>query len=107
MLFNISINYLPLTPDNIQFKFDDFGLLHIKFVNLKPIIKGKKHLTSKIGRYKTSFSAKLNNFIWEQIFVVTNLLLTSNPFAPWASEPNVVLSKPFSVLISNFPFTIA
>ena len=41
VFFNIGINYLPLTPDNIQFKFDDLDLLHIKFVNLKPIINGK------------------------------------------------------------------
>ena len=71
IFYNICINYPPLTPDNIQFKFDDFGLLHIKFVDLIPIIKGKKQQTSKLRRNKASFSAKLNHFIWEQVFVVT------------------------------------
>ena len=71
IFYNISINYPPLTPNNIQFKFDDNGLLHIKFVDLKPIIEGKKQQTSKFRTSKASFSAKLNNFIWEQVFVVT------------------------------------
>ena len=32
---DIKLNYPPLTSNNIQFRFDEYGLLHIRFVNLR------------------------------------------------------------------------
>ena len=69
ILQNVKFNYSPLTLDNIQFRFDEYGLLHIRFANLKATVEGNR----KIGRFTSFkvFSAKINNFSWEQVFVVS------------------------------------
>ena len=71
LLFDLRFNYPPLTADNIQFKFDDYGLLHIKFVNLKATLTGAIKTRHRFIPVKREFTAKLNNFTWEQVFVVT------------------------------------
>jgi hypothetical protein len=64
------LNYPPLTLDNIQFRFDEYGLLHIKFVNLKLTITGKHNYAFMFFRGDAPFIVKLNDFNWEQVFVV-------------------------------------
>ena len=66
---DVRFNYTALTLDNIQFRFDEYGLLHIKFVNLKANMSGK----DKIGPFGvfSPFRVKINNFSWEQVFVVS------------------------------------
>jgi len=39
-LRSASLSYTELTPKNIEFKFDEYGLLHLKFVNLKGKVTG-------------------------------------------------------------------
>ena len=39
-LRSASLRYTELTPKNIEFKFDEYGLLHLKFVNLKGKVTG-------------------------------------------------------------------
>jgi len=60
-----------LTSNNIQFRFDEYGLLHIKFVNLKATVTGKFNCRVLFFRLDVPFTAKLNNFNWEQVFVVS------------------------------------
>ena len=64
----LQFTYAPLSIDNIQFKFDEYKLLHIKYVNLKATIEGK-YKYRKIFEFSTRFTAQLSNFNWEQVFV--------------------------------------
>ena len=59
-----------LNPWNIQFRFDDFGLLHIKYVNLKIKITGTSRVSIIAFRLSSNFNAELSNFSWEQIYAV-------------------------------------
>ena len=38
---NAKFSFTEIGPNNIQFSFDEFGLLHLKFVNLKGKLEGK------------------------------------------------------------------
>ena len=69
-LKELKFSYPSLTSDNVQFSFDDYGLLHIKFVNIKATITGKNYLRFLFG-ITTDFTAQLSNFNWEQVFVVS------------------------------------
>jgi hypothetical protein len=69
-LKELKFSYPSLTSDNVQFSFDDYGLLHIKFVNIKATITGKNYLRFLFG-ILTDFTAQLSNFNWEQVFVVS------------------------------------
>ena len=64
-LVDLKFSYLPLTSDNIQFRFDDYGLLHIKFVNLKATLKGKNIFKLVFIKVVSDFTAQLSNFNWE------------------------------------------
>ena len=72
---DLKFTYSPLTIDNFQFRFDEYKLLHIKFVNLKSTLEGKY----KYGRFfwVASFTAQLSSFNWEQVFVVTQDTLSN------------------------------
>ena len=67
----LKFNYPSLTSDNIQFRFDEYGLLHIKFINLKTSIKGGYAFPVMFFKIFSEFTAQLNNFNWEQVFVVS------------------------------------
>ena len=62
ILHDTKLNYSPLTSDNIHFRFDEYGLLHIKFVNLKLIVSGKHNYSFGFFRGDALFTARLNNF---------------------------------------------
>ena len=66
----LKFNYPSLTSDNIQFRFDEYDLLHIKFVNLKASITGKNFIKFGFSGIITEFTAQLNYFNWEQVFIV-------------------------------------
>ena len=68
---DLKFNYSPLASDNIQFRFDEYGLLHIKFINLKTSIKGGYAFPVMFFKIFSEFTAQLNNFNWEQVFVVS------------------------------------
>ena len=68
---DLKLNCPPLISNNIQFRFDEYGLLHIRFVNLKATVTGKYNYRIIFFGGVTSFTAKLNNFSWEQVFVVS------------------------------------
>ena len=70
-LYDLKLNYYPLILDNILFRFDEYGLLHIKFVNLKATVTGKHRFILGLFIHGVNeFIAQLNNFSWEQVFVV-------------------------------------
>ena len=68
---DLKFNYSPLASDNVQFRFDEYGLLHIKFINLKASIKGGYVFPVMFFKIFSEFTAQLNNFNWEQVFVVS------------------------------------
>ena len=69
-LSNLKLEYPVLTPGNFQFKFDDFGLLHIRYVNLRLKVSGFSKVSVIAFRLSSQFSAELTNFSWEQIYAV-------------------------------------
>ena len=69
-IIDLKFNFPSLTLDNIQFRFDDYGLLHIKFVNLKATLTGKYIFRLGFVGIGIDFTAQLSNFNWEQVFVV-------------------------------------
>ena len=70
LLHGITIHYPVLTVGNMQFKFDEFGLLHIKYLNLRLQIFGRNRVNLARFNFESRFNAELNNFNWEQIFAV-------------------------------------
>ena len=68
-LLELKFSYPSLTSDNIQFRFDDYGLLHIKFINLKATVTGRNYFRFLFG-ISTDFTAQLSYFNWEQVFIV-------------------------------------
>jgi len=68
LVYDPKLSYSPLTSDNIQFRFDEYGLLYIKYVNLNITASG----SHKFNFYNSlsSFTARLDDFSWEQSFVV-------------------------------------
>ena len=61
----------PLILDNIKFKFDENGNLHIIFINLKLVVSGKYNYGLIFFKGVNNFAASLNNFYWEEIFEVS------------------------------------
>ena len=73
---NLKFNYSALTPENIQFRFDEFKLLHIKFVNIKGILSGKyQYKKYYLFTVNSEFNAHLYNVSWEQTFAVSQNVL--------------------------------
>ena len=64
------MNIPPLTLDNIQFRFDENGLLHIRFINLKPTITGQ-FIILKVFGLSPQIIAILENFNWELVFIIS------------------------------------
>ena len=74
ILNSLQLSYTELTSSNVQFKFDDMGLLHIKFVNLKGKIRGNT-MTQKSKKLHwmkilAPFIAELSNIGWEETYSV-------------------------------------
>lgn len=69
-LSNVRLRYPVLGSGNIQFKFDDFGLLHIKYVNLRLTVSGNNRARVVNFSVSSTFNAELSNFVWEQVYAV-------------------------------------
>ena len=71
---NLKFNYADLSNNNANFTFDDFNVLHMKFVNLKAKMTGqyKTGPWVKVGN-TYNFEANFTNITYEQLFnVITN-----------------------------------
>jgi len=74
VLNSLQLSYKELTSSNVQFKFDDMGLLHIKFINLEGKIRGNT-MTQKSKKLYwmkvlAPFIAELSNIGWEETYSV-------------------------------------
>jgi len=69
-LSNVQLLYPVLGSGNIQFKFDDFGLLHIKYVNLRLRVTGTNRARVVSFSVASTFNAELSNFVWEQVYAI-------------------------------------
>ena len=69
-LSNLVLKYPVLNPGDFLFKFDDFGLLHIRYHNFKLTLTGSNKAKVYAFSVSTDFSAELNYFSWEQVFAV-------------------------------------
>lgn len=78
---NIKLDFEEINSNNVQFKYDEFGLLHIKFVNLKFKISGTFYFNLKIFRKSIGFSALLNNFNWEITYALSSTKLSNGKFS--------------------------
>ena len=68
---NLYMNFTNFTHHNIEFKYDEFNVLHVKFINLKAVLQGN-YLARK-GLFKnvyTGFEAHLNKVTWGTSFSV-------------------------------------
>ena len=68
---NLYMNFTNFTHHNIEFKYDEFNVLHVKFINLKAVLQGN-YLARK-GLFKnvyTGFEAHLNKVAWGTSFSV-------------------------------------
>ena len=74
LAINANFSYTELNSNNIQFNFDEYGLLHIKFVNIKGQVKAKdipyktEHLFYRLAF--TNYTVELNNINWEEAYAV-------------------------------------
>ncbi len=77
-LKSANLEYTELNDNNIEFIFDEFGILHIKFINIKGQVRGNtftKH-TMHVGSgnmpytFYSSYRAELSNITWEETFSV-------------------------------------
>ena len=69
-LRNIKLHYPVLNAGNFQFIFDDFGLLHIRYVNLRVKVTGSSLVSVYAFKLSSDFTAELSDFSWEQIYAV-------------------------------------
>ena len=70
-LSDLRLGYADLNSKNVEFKFDEFGTLHVKYINLKLNVNGKYTSTyRRYYKYSTSFTAELVNASLEQIYGV-------------------------------------
>ena len=71
---NLKFNYVDLSNNNANFTFDEFNVLHVKFVNLQAKMTGQYKAGSwlKVGNVY-DFEANFANITYEQSFnVITN-----------------------------------
>ena len=87
------LSYTELNSNNIQFRFDEFGLLHLKFLNLKGQVTGttftkrviipcSPYVKRRPFLFVTSFTAELNNINWEEIYAVESTKKVDGKYDP-------------------------
>ncbi len=63
-----------LDSHNFQFNFDEYGLLHLKFVNIKGQLKGSSYIRTSKGifgiKVVSSYTADLSNISWEETYAI-------------------------------------
>ena len=99
---NLKFNYNELTNNSTDFKFDEFNVLHVKFVNLQAKLNG----TYRTGSFWTpnyrDFVSVLNNITYEQTF---NVLVNKNPNGTKTFKYKKVGETELSFKIKSFNFT--
>ena len=69
ILSNLRLGYADLNSKNVEFKLDEFGMLHVKYINLKLNLKGQYPSTyRRYYKFYSSFTAELANGNMEQIY---------------------------------------
>ena len=64
-------SYTNLNSNNVEFRFDEYGLLHIKFVNLKGRVGGIAFIKPiSFFKFFSNYTAELSNMSWEETYVV-------------------------------------
>jgi len=77
-LKGLTLAYAGLTGKDASFKKDDFGLLHVKYSNLKLTLKGTYPTTGQRKlKFANPFTASLSNANFELIYGVTSKDLTN------------------------------
>ena len=80
-LSNLRLGYADLNGKNVEFKFDEFGMLHVKYINLKLNVSGKYASTyRRYYKFYTSFTAELINASLEQIYGVKSQKLENGKY---------------------------
>ena len=69
-LSNLVLKYPVLNPGDFLFRFDDYGLLHIRYHNFKLYLTGNNRAKIYSFSFSSDFSAELSNFSWEQTYAV-------------------------------------
>jgi hypothetical protein len=64
------LNFTNFTHHNIEFKYDEFNILHVKFVNLKPVLTGSYLAKKGFKSVYANFQAQLNKVTWATSFSV-------------------------------------
>ena len=67
---NLYLNFTNFTHNNIEFKYDEFNILHVKFVNLKPVLTGSYLAKKGFKSVYANFQAHLNKVTWATSFSV-------------------------------------
>lgn len=81
VLTNLRLGYADLNGRNVDFNLDEFGLLHVKYINLKLTLTGKYPSTYR--RYYTfysNFTAEIYNVNLEQIYGVKSQKLDNGTY---------------------------
>ncbi len=71
-LMHVNLYTTPINSNNVQFIFDEKGILHIKFINLKGELKGYTYIIGKIRIYRgiSPFTMELNNISLEEKYSI-------------------------------------
>ena len=98
----LKFNYKELANNNTNFTFDEFNVLHVKFVNLQAKLNG----TYRIGRIWNAeyrnFNATLDNITYGQSF---NVLVTKNQNGTKTFKYKKIGEAELSFKVKSFNFT--
>ena len=70
MAFFTKLSFSELKYHNIQFKFDLYGLLHIKFAYINGQVSGIIYTRIKYAAGNPQYMAKLSNISWEETYAI-------------------------------------
>ena len=70
MAFFTKLSFSELKYHNIQFKFDEYGLLHIKFAYINGQVSGIIYTRIKYAAGNPQYMAKLSNISWEVTYAI-------------------------------------
>ena len=75
------LSFSELNSRNIQFKFDEYGLLHIKFININGEVSGRTFPDPrKCAIITTYYKARLSNINWEETYAVESTKIANGKY---------------------------
>ena len=77
----LKLHFEELNSNNVLFTFDEFGLLHIKFVNFNLKITGNYQLKFPFHIFSNVFSSQLTNFNWEETYALSSTKLANGKYS--------------------------